>query len=208
MREAYSGCAPVCLSSAPPGCGGPGAYLGIPPEAPRADTGGFSGRILSVRSAGSLGPGPPQPADRTTKTGPHTDPPRPQRTGLFRSARNQQGTHRGPLAAGTPPRLRPRIPQPHQLHSQIEYSKPAGRHLRQHWPAARYTDFIYRGLAAELLDDHQRRLSKRRCRGARHPLPVAGPAVACLLGNHVTTAEVSSPCRSVQCGVGRPPSSR
>ena len=27
--------------------------------------------------------------------------------------------------------------------------------IRQHWPIARYTDFIYRGLAAELLDDHQ-----------------------------------------------------
>ena len=62
----------------------------------------------------------PRRARRAHHARPDPEEARRRRPGLLRPARHQQRTDRGDQRpTRTPPRLRPRVPQPHQLHRQI-----------------------------------------------------------------------------------------
>ena len=74
------------------------------------------GRELMVQSDRRAQPRGAEAADRADHLGPHAHQAGRRRAGLLRPARSQQRTHRGDQRpARTPPRLRPRLPQPHQL---------------------------------------------------------------------------------------------
>ena len=78
------------------------------------------GRQLMQQLIDRLSSGVPGRVDRDHHPRPDPEPASRRRPGLLRPARHQQRTHRGDQRpARTPPRLRPRVPQPHQLHRQI-----------------------------------------------------------------------------------------
>ena len=88
-----------------------------PGQRPRAD-GQADRRPLSQRRPDAL--------TEVITLGPDAEEARRRRARLLRPARHQQRPDRGDQrTTRTPPRLRPRVPQPHQLHRPIAYSRPA-----------------------------------------------------------------------------------
>ncbi len=79
-----------------------------------------TGRELMVKLIDVGQPWRPGRARGARHPGPDAEEARRRRAGLLRPTRHQQRTDRGDQRqARTPPRLSPRVPQPHQLHRQI-----------------------------------------------------------------------------------------
>ena len=78
------------------------------------------GRELMSKLIDVAQPRRPRRADRARHARPHPEAASRRRAGLLRPARHQQRPDRGDQRPPrTPPRLRPRLPQPHQLHRPI-----------------------------------------------------------------------------------------
>ncbi len=114
-----TGCAP-CSPTTPTSRSKPPGASTSAWSPPTATPTGSRGRDLMARLIDSLSHGVPSRADRAHHARPDAEEASRRRPGLLRPPRHQQRPDRSDQRPPrTPPRLRPRLPQPHQLHRQI-----------------------------------------------------------------------------------------